>query len=74
MWKTGALTTANDPSDVLNSISHQGWDLVNGSFVFHETGSESRDKFMASGQHTAVKGTVVGYYLFKRSPELLEPM
>jgi hypothetical protein len=31
-----------------------------------ELGSESRDKFMASGQQVAVKGTVLGYYLFKR--------
>ena len=66
MWKTGAVTRAVDASAVLNSIAREGWTLVNGSFVFHETGSESRDKFMASGQHTAVRGTVVGYYLFER--------
>lgn len=69
MFKTGAVTRAKDASDVLNSIARQGWSLVNGSFVFHETGSESRDKFMASGQHIAVRGTVVGYYLFRRDPE-----
>lgn len=69
MWKTGALTKANDPSEVLNSIVREGWTLVNGSFVFHETGSESRDKFMASGQHVAVRGVVVGYYLFERDSE-----
>lgn len=56
----------NDPTDVLNSVCHEGWELVNGSFVFLELGSESRDKFMASGQQIAVKGTVLGYYLFKR--------
>jgi hypothetical protein len=39
---------------------------VNGSFVFVEQGQESRDKFMASGQNLAIKGTTVGYYLFKR--------
>lgn len=38
----------------------------NGSFVFVEQGQESRDKFMASGQNVAIKGEVVGYYLFKR--------
>lgn len=69
MFKTGAITRAKGASDVLNSIARQGWSLVNGSFVFHETGSESRDKFMASGQHIAVQGTVVGYYLFRRDPE-----
>jgi hypothetical protein len=40
---------------------------VNGSFVFAEQGQQSRDKFMSSGQNVAVKGVVVGYYLFKRS-------
>jgi hypothetical protein len=70
MWKTGTITTAADPSEVLNSISREGWTLVNGSFVFHETGSESRDKFLASGQHIAVQGAVVGYYLFERDPDL----
>jgi hypothetical protein len=44
-------------------------ELVNGSFVFVETGQQSRDKFMSSGQNVAVSGTVVGYYLFKRAPE-----
>jgi hypothetical protein len=66
---TGAYTSSketNDPTDVLNSVCHQGWELVTGSFVFLELGSESRDKFMASGQQIAVKGTILGYYLFKR--------
>lgn len=67
----GATTTtrSTDPVAILNSVCNEGWDLVNGSFVFHELGSESRDKFLASGQNIAVKGTVVGYYLFKRCPE-----
>jgi hypothetical protein len=47
-------------------VCHEGWELVNGSFVFLELGSESRDKFLASGQQVAVKGTVEGYYLVKR--------
>jgi hypothetical protein len=57
----------NDPVTVLNSVCHEGWELVNGSFVFVEEGSQSRDKFMSSGQNVAVKGTTVGYYLFRRS-------
>ena len=39
---------------------------MNGSFVFVHEGSQSRDKFMSSGQNLAVKGTTVGYYLFRR--------
>ena len=62
---TGPKTTT-DPSDILNSVCNEGWELVNGSFVFLELGSESRDKFMASGQQIAVKGSIIGYYLFKR--------
>ena len=56
----------SDPVAVLNSVCREGWELVNGSFVFVEQGQESRDKFMSSGQNVAVKGEVVGYYLFKR--------
>lgn len=67
----GATTTATttDPVAILNSVCNEGWELVNGSFVFHELGSESRDKFLASGQNVAVRGTIVGYYLFRRSEE-----
>ena len=57
----------NDPVAVLNSVCHEGWELVTGSFVFVHEGSQSRDKFMSSGQNVAVKGTTVGYYLFRRS-------
>jgi hypothetical protein len=59
-------TATTDPSAILNSVCNEGWEVVNGSFVFLELGSESRDKFMASGQQVAVKGTIIGYYLFKR--------
>jgi hypothetical protein len=65
---SGATTTTTtaDPVAILNSVCNEGWELVNGSFVFHELGSESRDKFLASGQNVAVRGTIIGYYLFKR--------
>lgn len=58
--------STRDPSVILNSVCHEGWELVNGSFVFVEQGQQSRDKFLASGQNVAIKGTTVGYYLFKR--------
>ena len=63
IWSAGGAVASE------GSYHRQGWSLVNGSFVFHQTGSESRDKFLASGQHIAVAGTVVGYYLFKRDDE-----
>lgn len=64
----GAATSATekDVSAELNEVVGEGWDLVSGSTVFVETGSETRDKFMASGQNVAVSGQVVGYYLFRR--------
>jgi hypothetical protein len=65
----GSNTTqrSSDPTDVLNSVCNEGWELVNGSFVFVETGQQSRDKFLASGQNVAVSGATMGYYLFRRS-------
>lgn len=65
----GSATTkrTSDPSDVLNAVCREGWELVNGSFVFVEEGQQSRDKFLASGQNVAIKGTTFGYYLFKRN-------
>jgi hypothetical protein len=64
----GSTTTrkTRDPVAILNSVCHEGWELVNGSFVFVEQGQQSRDKFLSSGQNIAVKGAVIGYYLFKR--------
>ena len=58
--------TTTDPVDILNSVCHEGWELLNGSFVFVEQGQQSRDKFMSSGQNVAIRGTTVGYYLFRR--------
>jgi plasmid maintenance system killer protein len=64
----GSTTSSKkaDPTSVLSAVCHEGWELVNGSFVFVEQGQQSRDKFLASGQNVAIKGTTVGYYLFKR--------
>ena len=58
--------TSSDPCDILNAVCGEGWELVNGSFVFLMQGEQSRDKFMSSGQNVAVKGETVGYYLFRR--------
>jgi hypothetical protein len=69
MSRAGTTTQSADPTVVLNAICAEGWELINGSFVFLETGSESRDKFMRSGQQVAVSGTILGYYLFRRNAE-----
>ncbi|MFI5804350.1 hypothetical protein [Streptomyces sp. NPDC051561] len=57
---------STDPVVALNAVCREGWDLVNGSFVFVEQEQLSRDKFMSSGQNVAIKGQTVGYYVFKR--------
>jgi hypothetical protein len=52
--------------DALSQIEGEGWSFVQSSYVFVQTGEDSRDKFMASGQRTAIKGKIVGVYLFRR--------
>ena len=71
----GSRTTksTNDPTAILNSVCREGWELVNGSFVFVQEGQQSRDKMMSSGQNVAVKGSTMGYYLFKRCEANCEP-
>jgi hypothetical protein len=46
---------------------------VQSSYVFVQTGEDSRDKFMASGQRTAIKGKIVGVYLFRRAVQPSPP-
>jgi hypothetical protein len=70
MVGSNTAQSTSDPSVILNSVCNEGWELVNGSFVFVETGQQSRDKFMSSGQNVAVSGATVGYYLFKRAEQL----
>lgn len=59
----------SDPSAVLNAVAREGWELVNGSFVFVETKATQHGVGHAVGMTTEVKrtGTTFGYYLFKRS-------
>jgi hypothetical protein len=67
MIGTAAPQQTSDPSVIANSVRNEGWELVSGSFVFVETGQQSRDKFMSSGQNVAISDGTIGYYLFKRS-------
>lgn len=54
-----------DPGLVLGQIESLGWELVHVDHVFVPTGESSRDKFLASGQFTALSGETVGIYLFR---------
>lgn len=69
MVGSNTLQKSKDPVAILNSVCREGWELVNGSFVFVEQGAQSRDKFGTSGQNVAIKGKTVGYYLFSRCEE-----
>jgi hypothetical protein len=55
--------------DVLSQIESEGWELAHVGYVFVETGSDTRDKWMASGQRAAVAGKIVGIYLFRRGEQ-----
>jgi hypothetical protein len=58
-----------EASTTLNSVCDEGWELVNGSFVFVEMGQESRANFLVSGENAATQGMTMGYYLFKRAED-----
>ena len=53
-------------TDLLGQIEEAGWHLEHADWVYIQTGQNSRDKFLASGQHVVVTGEVVGIYLFRR--------
>ncbi|KQY56108.1 hypothetical protein ASD11_16730 [Aeromicrobium sp. Root495] len=52
---------------VLGEIEAVGWRLEHAGYVFVETGQESTDKFVSTGQRIAVTGKTVGIYLFRRA-------
>lgn len=53
-------------TDLLGQIEEAGWLLEHADWVYVQTGQNSRDKFLASGQHVVVTGEVMGIYLFRR--------
>lgn len=54
-------------TQTLAVIEEMGWQLVHVGYTYRETYSESRDKFLASGQQIATAGEIVAIYLFRRS-------
>lgn len=64
----GAATASiqhNARPDVLGQIEALGWRLENVGYVFVETGTTSSARVMMSGEATAVRGVVLGIYLFR---------
>jgi hypothetical protein len=54
-----------DFTGLLSQIESLGWKLEHVGYYFMITGETSRDKFLASGQNTAVNGKTMGVYLFR---------
>lgn len=57
----------SESTGLLSQIEDAGWRLEHVGYYFMITGEESRDKFIDSGQHTAVKGQTMGVYLFRNT-------
>lgn len=77
---TATRTRESQPGGPLEGIEAEGWRLEHVGYVFQPTGTESRDRLLASGQVETIVGQVIGIYLFRaastRSPEgerALEP-
>lgn len=60
-------------TDALSLVEAEGWSLIQASHMFVQTGEDSRDKILRSGQRTAVKGKIVGIYLFRRREDARPP-
>jgi hypothetical protein len=57
----------SDFTGLLSQIEGAGWHLDQVGYYFMITGETSRDKFLASGQNTAVNGKTMGVYLFRNT-------
>ena len=58
-------TKTQTHAGTLAAIESVGWRLEHVGHVFVVTSESSRDKFLASGQQTAVSGETIGIYLFR---------
>ena len=62
-----AQQTENLPiTQTLAVVEKIGWRLAHLGYTYRETYSVSRDKFLSSGQQTAMSGEIVAIYLFRR--------
>ncbi len=61
----GVERGTTDAGRTLEEIEAVGWQLLHVGYVYVPTGESSRDKFLASGQYTAISGETVGVYLFR---------
>lgn len=73
LWAGGARDAAigrrGRAADILGEIEEAGWRLEHANWVYVQTGQNSRDKFVATGQQVVVTGEVLGIYLFRRDED-----
>lgn len=71
VWGTNTTSLGRNKTrtytGLLSEIEAVGWRLEHVGYVFIVTAESSRDKFLASGQQTAVSGETVGIYLFRNA-------
>ena len=65
----GAIGRRGPATDLLGRIELAGWRLEHANWVYVQTGQNSRDKFLSTGQQVVVTGEVIGIYLFRRDEE-----
>jgi hypothetical protein len=58
-------TKTQTHAGTLAAIEAIGWQLEHVGHVFVVTSESSRDKFLRTGQQTAVSGDTIGIYLFR---------
>jgi len=67
-----ANTTNTQHGSIIDVIEAEGWRLEHAGYVYRQTGSVSRDKFLSSGQQEAVHGAIVGVYIFRATDSELK--
>jgi hypothetical protein len=55
---------SSDPCEILNAVAREGWELVNGSFVFRQ---KSLQRATSSVPRERSRARPLGYYLFRRA-------
>ncbi len=62
---TARLEKQSDTATDIETVESEGWRLEHAGYVFQQTHSLSKDKFMSSGQKEAISGNIVGIYTFR---------
>jgi hypothetical protein len=65
MFELHSSSTKTEHASILDSVEAEGWRLEHAAYVYEITGSVSRDKLFASGQEEAVRGAILGVYIFR---------